>query len=118
MSRWRMPCWCACSRPEQACEKIGRYVEHYNYARTHSSLDGFTPSDRYYNIIEAVKKYMSDFKVPTTDVESLSIGRGSKLYLIGKVLGADIRVQELGGQVSIFVNNNLFKEINLVHSSQ
>lgn len=103
---------------EQACEKIGRYVEHYNYARTHSSLEGFTPSDRYYNIIEAVKKYIDDFKVPTTDAETLNIGKGSKLYLIGKVLGSDIRVQELGGQVSIYVNNNLFKEINLVHSSQ
>lgn len=105
---------------EQACEKISRYVEHYNYARTHSALDGFTPSDRYYNIIEAVKKYIDDFKVPTTDIDSenLNIGRGSKLYLIGKILGADIRVQELGGQVSIYVNNNLFKEINLVHSSQ
>lgn len=104
---------------EQACEKISRYVEHYNYARTHSSLQGFTPSDRYYNIIEAVKKYVDDFNIPpTSEAESLSIGRGSKLYLIGKVLGADIRVQELGGQVSIYVNNNLFKEINLVHSSQ
>ena len=66
-----------------------------------------------------MKKYIDDFNVPpTTEAESLSIGRGSKLYLIGKVLGADIRVQELGGQVSIYVNNNLFKEINLVHSSQ
>jgi hypothetical protein len=67
-----------------------------------------------------VKKYIEDFKVPTTDStsENLNIGRGSKLYLIGKVLGADIRVQELGGQVSIYVNNNLFKEINFVHSSQ
>ena len=40
---------------EQATEKIGRFVDHYNYARPQSSLDGFTPSDRFYNVIDAVK---------------------------------------------------------------
>lgn len=104
---------------EQACEKINRYVEHYNYGRTHSSLNGFTPSDRYFNIVDAVKKYIDDFKVTTTDIptETVSVGRGSKIYLIGKVLGADLRVQELGGQISIYINNNLFKEINLLQTN-
>jgi transposase InsO family protein len=105
---------------EQASQKISRFIEHYNYARPHSSLDGFTPSDRYFCVIDSVKKYLSDFKIPKNETEKnegqIGIARESKLYLIGKVMGADVRIQELGGQLSIFVNNNLIKEINLVHS--
>lgn len=105
---------------EQASEKISRFIEHYNYGRPHSSLDGFTPSDKYFGIIESVKKYLSDMKVPKNKIEeendTIGIARSSKLYLIGKVLNKDIRIQEAGGQFSIYVNNNLFKEINLIHS--
>lgn len=105
---------------EQAAQKINRFIEHYNYARPHSSLDGFTPSDRYFCIIDSVKKYLSDFKVPKNETEKkegqIGIARESKLYLIGKMMGTDIRIQELGGQLSVFVNNNLFKEINLGHA--
>lgn len=105
---------------EQASQKIFRFIEHYNYARPHSSLDGFTPSDRYFCVINSVKKYLSDFKIPKNEVEKqdgqIGIARESKLYLIGKVMGADVRIQELGGQLSVFVNNNLIKEINLVSS--
>lgn len=102
---------------EQAIEKIGRYIEHYNYARAHSSLNGFTPSDKYFGVIEAVKKYLKDFNQPKNSEEEInepiSLGAGSKLYLIGKLLGHDVRIQELSGQLSIFINNQLFKDINL-----
>ena len=102
---------------EQAIEKISRFVEHYNYARPHSSLEGYTPSDRYFGVIDAVKKYLDDSKVPKNEheektEESIAMGRGSQLYLIGKLLGYDIRIQELSGNLSIHVNNQLFKNIN------
>jgi len=103
---------------EQAMEKISRFVEHYNYGRPHSALGGFTPSDRYFNVIEAVKKYLDDFKLPKNDDEKAKngegVGRGSRLYLIGKVLGQDIRVQEISGQLSIHVNNQLWRDINFL----
>jgi transposase InsO family protein len=103
---------------EQAIEKIARFIEHYNYARTHSSLDGYTPSDRYFGVIDAVKKYLQDFRAPKNELEqadpSIGIARDSKLYLVGKILGQEIRLQELGGQVSIHVNNQLFRDINFL----
>jgi transposase InsO family protein len=104
---------------EQAAEKICRFVEHYNYARPHSALDGFTPSDKYFNVIEAVKKYLLDFQLPKNSEEEingkLGIGRGSKVYLFGKVLGQDVRIQETAGQFTIHVNNQLWRDINLTH---
>jgi transposase InsO family protein len=102
---------------EQAIEKIARYIEHYNYARPHSSLDGFTPSDKYFGVIEAVKKYLNYSKKPKNELEekdeSFKIGSSSKIYLIGKFLGQDIRIQETLGNISIHLDNKLMKDINL-----
>ena len=102
---------------EQAIEKIARYIEHYNYARPHSSLDGFTPSDKYFGVINAVKKYLTDSKKPKNEMEeqdeSFKIGSSSKIYLIGKFLGQDIRIQEILGNISIHLDNKLMKDINL-----
>jgi hypothetical protein len=99
-------------------EKIARFIEHYNYGRPHSSLDGFTPSDRYFGIVESLKKYISDYQAPKNKdeekAESIGVARASKLYLIGKVLGHDVRIQELGGQLSIYLDSQPFKEINLL----
>jgi transposase InsO family protein len=103
---------------EQAVEKIARFVEHYNYGRAHSALEGFTPSDRYFGIVESLKKYISDYQAPKNKdeekAENIGIARASKLYLIGKVLGHDVRIQELGGQLSICLNGQPFKEVNLL----
>jgi transposase InsO family protein len=104
---------------EQATEKIARFNDHYNYARAHSSLEGFTPSDRYFNVIDAVKKYLVDFKAPKNlkeEADSVeSVGRGSRVYLFGKLLGHDVRIQELAGQLSIYVNNQLWRDINFMN---
>ncbi len=107
---------------EQAVEKIARFIEHYNYGRPHSALSGFTPSDRYFGIVESLKKYISDYQAPKNKdeekVENIGVARASKLYLIGKVLGAEVRIQELGGQLSIYINGQPFKEINLLQPMQ
>lgn len=103
---------------EQAAEKISRFVEHYNYARPHSALNGYTPSDKYFNVVDAVKKYLSDFQLPKNQEEEVAgkvgVGRSSRLYMIGKVLGQDIRIQELAGQLSIHVNNQLWRDISFL----
>lgn len=107
---------------EQAVEKIARFIEHYNYGRPHSALDGFTPSDRYFGIVQSLKKYISDYQVPKNKdeekSESIGVARGSKLYLIGKVLGHEVRIQELGSQLSIYIDQQLFKEVNLLQPMQ
>lgn len=107
---------------EQAVEKIARFIEHYNYGRPHSALNGFTPSDRYFGIVESLKKYISDYQAPKNKdeekSESIGVARASKLYLIGKVLGHDVRIQELGGQLSIYIDQQPFKEVNLLQPMQ
>lgn len=104
---------------ENAAEKIGRFVEHYNYARPHSALDGFTPADRYFGVIDGVKRYLADMAAPKNIAEEtagkIGVGRASKLYMVGKFLGQDVRIQELAGSISIHVNNQLLRDVSLLH---
>lgn len=104
---------------EAAAEKIARFVEHYNYARPHSALSGFTPADRYFGVIDGVKRYLADMVQPKNIDEEKSdkvgIGRSSKMYLVGKVLGHDVRIQELAGSLRVHVNNQLLHDISLLH---
>jgi transposase InsO family protein len=104
---------------EAAVEKIGRFIEHYNYARPHSGISGYAPSDRYFNVIEALKKYLETMRAPKNPEEEANeatrVGRGSKLYLIGKFIGQDVRIQETAGVISFHVNNHLVKDVSLVH---
>ncbi len=104
---------------EAASEKITRFVEHYNHARPHTSLDGFTPADRYFGVIDAVKRYLAD-TAPAKNVEEeasgkVALGRASKIYLVGRFLGQEVRIQETAGSVTIHVNNQLFRDISLLH---
>ena len=104
---------------EAATEKIGRFVEHYNHARPHTSLDGFTPADRYFGVIDAVKRYLAD-TAPAKNLEEeasgkVCVGRASKIYLVGKFLGQEVRIQEIAGSIAVHVNNQLVKDISLLH---
>ena len=86
---------------ESASEKIARFVEHYNHARPHASLDGFTPADRYFGVIDAVKRYLAD-TAPAKNIEEeasgkVALGRASKIYLVGRFLGQEVRIQETAG---------------------
>ena len=118
ITKKRQPLPCAISANSRTSEKISRFVEHYNYARPHSALHALTPSDQYFNVTEAVKKYLSDCQAPKNNAEealdTIGVARKSKIYLIGKVLGQDVRIQEVGGQLSIHLNNQLWRDICLV----
>lgn len=104
---------------EGAAEKINRFIEHYNYARPHSALEGFTPADRYFGVIDGVKRYLADMAAPKNiedeRAEKIGIGRASKIYLIGRVLGQEVRIQELAGTLSIHVNNQLLRDISFLN---
>lgn len=47
--------------------------------------------------------------------EKIGIGRASKIYLIGRVLGQEVRIQELAGTLSIHVNNQLLRDISFLN---
>ena len=97
---------------EEASERIAAYIEHYNYARTHQGIGGFTPSDRFFGIAAEVEKRLKEQKQLQVD-EPLKAGHQPRLFLVGNVLGKPLRIQEEGGQVSVHWCGKLVKKVDL-----
>ncbi len=88
---------------EEAVQRIGDYVEHYNHVRCHQGIGGFTPADRYFGIARAVEQALCERRESQRRGEPVQIGRMPLLYLVGKFAGRDLRVQEDGGRVQVFL---------------
>ncbi|MBI5183067.1 MAG: IS481 family transposase [Nitrospinae bacterium] len=99
---------------EEASSRISSYVEHYNFSRAHQGLGGFTPSDRYFGVVEGVKRYMDMIKEPATEgEESIHIGRKPLLYLFGKFMEHDIRIIETAGRVEVWSDGKILKILEI-----
>ena len=87
---------------EELQEKIGKWVEWYNYKRPHQGINGMTPSDRFYNVENGVREMME--KGSAMVKESL-VGDPRKIkeptYLVGKIGGKEIRVIAKDGSVTV-----------------
>jgi hypothetical protein len=60
----------------EAREEIEKYIDYYNYHRTHSSLGGLVPADRYHGIAKQVKE-----DIQQNSKHSNSNPNRSRLYL-------------------------------------
>jgi transposase-like protein len=44
---------------EEAKEKLGEYVEYYNFKRPHQGIENVTPSDRFYRVADQVRQIVA-----------------------------------------------------------
>jgi hypothetical protein len=75
---------------EEAGERIHRFIEHYNYGRTHQGIGVFTPADRYFGIGEEVARWQKE-KRQKGNEEVVAAGESS-IFLIGRCLGHQVRI--------------------------
>lgn len=101
---------------EEAVQRIGDWVEHYNHARTHQGIGGFTPADRYFGIAEAVQAHLEEARrqrqqgVP----EQVQVARASLGYLVGRMFGHEVRLEEAGGRITLHLDGKPARTVDLV----
>jgi len=89
----------------EAREEIEKYIDYYNYHRTHSSLEGLVPADRYHGIANQVKEEIQQNS-------NNSNPNRTRLYLVGKVMGQDIRLLENQGKIELYSRNHLVQSLD------
>jgi len=89
----------------EAREEIEKYIDYYNYHRTHSSLEGLVPADRYHGIANQVKEEIEQNS-------NKSNPNSSQLYLVGKVMRQDIRILENQGKIELYSGNKLIQSLD------
>jgi len=96
-----------------ACQRIEHWVGYYNHQRVHQGIGGQCPADRFYGLAgdvdEAVRQGCKE--------NSLRLALGQEpqppLYLMGKLGGADVRVQRQGEGIEVKVGDAVHEVIQL-----
>ncbi len=86
---------------EEAREKIGEYIENYNYKRPHQGIGNLVPADRFFQVAGQVKDVIEE---NTAKVEQGAVPPGDykpPTYLIGNIGGKELRVVARDAQVTL-----------------
>jgi transposase InsO family protein len=99
---------------EDARRRIGLFIDHYNFQRVHSGVDGLVPADRFFHaapqVLETLKK-----RVAANALELSRHGVPKKpFYLTGQVEGKPFSVHQAGDRVILQQADAGRTEIELV----
>jgi len=93
--------------------RIGLFIDHYNFQRTHQALDGLVPADRFF---EAAPEVLRTLKA-RVEAHSLDLARGGlprrPFYLTGQVGGNSFSVHAEGERVILTRPQGQKEEIDL-----
>ena len=89
---------------EEARERIGYWVKHYNHRRVHQSLEGMCPADRYFSIQNELREAIE--RGVAANVEELAL-RGKPVepfYLVGRMGDQSVVIETDKKRMSVRVD--------------
>lgn len=89
---------------EEARERIGYWVKHYNHRRPHQGLEGMCPADRFFSIHQELRAAIE--RGVAANVEELAL-RGKPLspfYLVGRVGEKSVVIETQNKRMSVRVD--------------
>jgi hypothetical protein len=96
-----------------ARQRIGLFIDHYNFQRPHQGIDGLTPADRYFGAADEVKKTL-EARVQANAYELARDGLPkAPFYLTGQAGGQPFSVHAEGERV-ILTSAGGRREIDLL----
>jgi hypothetical protein len=96
-----------------ARQRIGLFIDHYNFQRPHQGIDGLTPADRYFGAAEEVKRTLAA-RVQANAYELARDGvPKAPFYLTGQAGGQPFSVHAEGERV-ILTSADGRREIDLL----
>lgn len=86
---------------EEAKDKIGEYVEYYNFKRPHQGINNLVPSDKFYRVGDQVRQIIAanTEKVEETPIEAP--GYTAPTYLVGNIGGRELRLIAKDAEVTL-----------------
>jgi transposase InsO family protein len=86
---------------EEAKDKVGAYIEYYNFKRPHQGIGQVTPSDRYYQVAGQVKQIVEQNTERVEDAMPPLADYQPPAYLVGNLGGKELRVVARSAEVSL-----------------
>jgi len=102
---------------EEARQRIGHYIDYYNFQRPHQGLEGLAPADRFFSAAPAVLKTLKE----RVAANALELARHGELrppfYVTGQVAGQQFSVHAEGERVILTRPGQPRQEVELVAPS-
>jgi transposase InsO family protein len=96
-----------------AQRRIGLFMDHYNFVRTHSGIDGLVPADRFFGVASEVKKTLQA-RVAANALELARHGVPKKpFYVTGQVDGKPFSVHAEGERMILTGAVGMREEVDL-----
>lgn len=86
---------------EEAKEKIGEYVEYYNFKRPHQGIGNLAPSDRFYRVGDQVKQIIAANTAKVEEQGAPAPQYVPPTYIVGNIGGKELRVIAKDAEVSL-----------------
>jgi transposase InsO family protein len=103
---------------DDARRRIGHFIDHYNFQRAHTGIEGLVPADRYFAAAEAVKSSLRE-RVAANALSLAKDGAPRKsFYLTGRVGDETIALHAQGGRVVMTKGDGTREEVDLAHEGR
>ncbi len=100
---------------DDARVRIGHFIDHYNFQRTHSGIDGLVPADRFFAAAGTVLATLRA-RVASNAIELAQHGAPRKsFYLTGRVGDQTIALHAQGSRVVMTKSDGTREEVDLSH---
>jgi hypothetical protein len=86
---------------EEAREKIGEYIEYYNFKRPHQGIGNMMPSDRFYRVDGQVKQIIESNTAKVEEGTVSSSDYRAPTYIVGNIGGKELRVVAKDAEVTL-----------------
>lgn len=86
---------------EEAKEKIGEFIEYYNFKRPHQGIGNLTPSDRFYRVGDQVKQIIAANTAKTEEAAPFAAIHTPPTYIVGNIGGRELRVVAKDAEVTL-----------------
>jgi transposase InsO family protein len=117
--RWWKTLWGEClqsQRPRdvgEARERIGHFVDYYNFRRTHQGIDGLVPADVFFSAAPEVRKSL-EARVAENALELAKHGQPRKaFYLTGRMGDETVSFHAEGEKVVMTKDDGTREEVDL-----
>jgi len=97
---------------EEAQNKIGEYIEYYNFKRPHQGIGNLMPSDRFYSVDGQVQQLIKRNTEQLEDGVIPSKEYTNPVYLVGNLGGQEIRLIARDAQLSLEKKPEEMVELN------
>ena len=77
---------------EEAKEKLGEYIEYYNFKRPHQGIENVTPSDRFYRVADQVRQIVASNTEKVEAAPTPAPEYRAPTYIVGNIGGKELRV--------------------------